>query len=91
METNFQLEASKAALARQILNIDNMEVLNNTRRALERALRRQNKSESTQAPYTMEELNERIDCALTQEKNGQGISSSELFNSIEEKRPWLRK
>lgn len=91
METNLQLEASKAELARQILNIDNMDVLNSIRRAMGRALQRQDKVEHVQQSYTMEELNERIDRALAQEAKGQGITSSELFSEIEEKRPWLRK
>lgn len=91
METNLQLEASKAELARQILNIDNVEVLNSIRRALGRAVQRQEKLEHVPQPYTMEELNERIDRGLAQEKAGQGIPSSEVFSKIEEKRPWLRK
>lgn len=84
METNLQLEASKAELARQILNIDNADALNTIRRALGRALQRQDKAELPPCRYSIEEVKQRLAITMPDAIAGRGISEEEAERLIEE-------
>lgn len=75
-----ELNACRNELARDILATDNMEVLRTVRRAYRRAvdrarLRAEKLKSEDAAPYTMEELNARIDEAEAEFKAGEGIPS----------------
>lgn len=69
-----ELNACRNELARDILTTDNVEVLRSVRRAYHRAVSKvmKNSTESV-APYTMEELNARIDEAEAEFAAGEGI------------------
>lgn len=73
-----ELNACRNELARDILATDDMEVLRTVRRAYRRAVDRTRvraekmKTEDT-VPYTMEELNARIDEAEAEFETGEGI------------------
>lgn len=61
--TTLRLEARKAELAREILNIDNADLLNEVRKFYQQAKTRMTKESDTEniEPYTMEEIDARID------------------------------
>lgn len=84
METNLQLEASKAELARQILNIDNADALNTIRRALGRVLQRQDKAAFPPCHYSIEEVKQRLAITMPDAIAGRGISEEEAERLIEE-------
>ncbi len=85
-----ELNAYKNELAREILAIDNMDVLESVHRAYLRAMNKVaalTKKEEI-APYTMEELNARLDEA---EAEPGGTSSEIFFSQMENEMPWLCK
>lgn len=61
--TTLRLEARKAELAREILNIDNADLLNEVRKFYQQAKTRMTKEPDTEniEPYTMKEIDARID------------------------------
>lgn len=71
-----ELNACRNELARDILATDNIEVLRTVRRAYSRAIKTIKKiDEENCTPYTVDELNARIDEAEAQLTAGQGITS----------------
>lgn len=72
-----ELNACRNELARDILATDDLEVLRTVRRAYRRAMSKalKNSEAGSPAPYTMEELNARIDEAEAEFKAGEGIPS----------------
>lgn len=80
-------------MARDILTTEDMEVLRTVRRAYRRAVDRSKvKTEKPVAeertPYTMEELNARMDEAEAEEG---GTSGEAFFARMESEMPWLCK
>lgn len=84
------LNAYQNELVRDILATDNLEVLQTVRRAYHRAVNKVVKKveAETPAPYTMEELNARIDEAEAEEG---GTPSETFFAQMEREMPWLCK
>ncbi|MDO5421971.1 MAG: hypothetical protein Q4F50_18235 [Bacteroides sp.] len=75
-----ELDACRNELARDILATDNMEVLRTVRRAYRRAvdrakLRAERLKVEELAPYTVEELDARIDEAETEFEAGKGVAA----------------
>ena len=74
-----ELNACRNELARDILATDDLDVLRTTRRAYRRAMQRRNLMELEKmnakglAPYTMDELNARIDEAEAEFAAGKGV------------------
>ena len=91
-----ELNACRNELARDILATDDLDVLRTTRRAYRREMQRRNlrmmelekMNAKGLAPYTMDELNARIDEA---EAEKGGTSSEEFFAQMESEMPWLCK
>lgn len=77
MENSMELDAMKAALAREILNTDSSEILKKVWKAFERA----RKSEETLSPcrYTVEELKERVHQGVQDARSGLGVTTEELI------------
>lgn len=87
--TTVELNAVRNELARDILTTENMEVLKAVRRVYRRAMNKVAKqAETTPQPYTIEELNERIDKA---EAETGGMPSTAFFAEMEHEMPWLCK
>lgn len=81
MENCMELDAMKAALAREILNTDSSEILNKVRKVFERS----KKSEETLPPcrYTVEELKERVHKGVQDARDGKGVTTEELIKQSE--------
>lgn len=81
MENYMELDAMKIALAREILNTDNSEILKKVRKAFERA----RKCEDTLPPcrYTIEELKERVHKGVQDARAGKGVTTEELIKQSE--------
>lgn len=77
MENSMELDAMKAALAREILNTDSSEILKKVRKVFERA----RKSEEILPPcqYTIEELKERVHQGVQDARAGKGVTTEELI------------
>lgn len=89
-----EIEILRRELLRDILNVDDVEVLKKIRRSLDRLrVRPVNAVQEPEElrPYTMEELNERIDEAEAEIEAGETLFSQELFAQMEYKYPWLCK
>lgn len=85
--TTMELEAYKAELAREILMSDSRQLLDKVKKLL----RKEAKAREQLTPYTLEELNARIDEAETQIEAGEVLTNDEVFNRMERKYPWLCK
>jgi hypothetical protein len=68
-----ELDACRNELAREILATDSIEVLKSVRRAYHRAVRKEMEKAESLAPYSMKELNARIDEAEAEFAAGEGI------------------
>ena len=81
MDNYMELDAMKAALAREILNTDSSEILNKVRKVFERS----KKSEETLPPcrYTIEELKERVHKGVQDARAGKGVTTEELIKQSE--------
>lgn len=81
MDNYMELDAMKAALAREILNTDSREILNKVRKVFERS----KKSEETLPPcrYTVEELKERVHKGVQDARDGKGVTTEELLKQSE--------
>lgn len=81
MDNYMELDAMKAALAREILNTDSSEILNKVRKVFERS----KKSEETLPPcrYTVEELKERVHKGVQDARDGKGVTTEELLKQSE--------
>jgi hypothetical protein len=77
-----EIYAKRDELARKILNVEDIHVLEKLKDAID------NVFSSEAKPYTMDELNSRIDDAESEEG---GTPSSQVFADIEHKNPWLCK
>ena len=77
-----EMEILRRELLRDILNVDDVEVLKKIRRSLDRLrVRPVNAVQEPEElrPYTMEELNERIDEAEAEIEAGETLFSQELL------------
>lgn len=72
--TAFELEARKTELIREILNIDNSEVLDRVRRELRKWL---SVSENVPCSYTLEEVKQRLEQTESDAIAGIGIKEDE--------------
>ncbi len=88
--STLELEVYRNELAREILSMDNLEVLKSVRRAYARAVSKVKSCVQTEKleTYTMEELNARIDEA---EAEVGGTPNGMFFSQLEAKMPWLCK
>lgn len=91
-----ELDARRAEIIRRLFDTDSMEVLDSVKRSLTRALQRQSKQVAAEVkedltPYTMEELNRRLDEGEAEEAAGLVYTSEEVHRSIEKEFPWLCK
>lgn len=89
-----EMEILRRELLRDILNVDDVDVLKKIRRSLDRLRVRPVNAVQEPGelrPYTMEELNKRIDEAEAEIEAGETLSSQELFAQMEHKYPWLCK
>lgn len=90
-----ELDAMRNELARRILATDNIDVLNHVREVMELSVYPEPEAydsmgvcEESVHPYTMEELNRRIDAAEAEEG---GTGSNMFFSQLEKDMPWLCK
>ncbi|MCS2891938.1 hypothetical protein [Parabacteroides faecis] len=74
--TIIELEASKAELVREILNIDNSETIGKLRKYLSKI--RSNKQEVSPCEYTLEEVRQRLSVTGKDAIAGIGISGDEM-------------
>lgn len=88
--TLMELDAHRMELIRNIMETDNIEVLKKMKKYFARVSRSETKEELT--PYTMEELNARIDEAEAEIDAGiPGYTMEEVQANITKKYPWLCK
>ena len=78
-----EIEILRRELLRDILNVDDVEVLKKIRRSLDRL--------RVRPVNAVQELNERIDEAEAEIEAGETLFSQELFAQMEHKYPWLCK
>ena len=74
--TTIELEASKAELVREILNIENSETNGKLRKYLSKL--RSNKEEASPCEYTLEEVRQRLAITGKDAIAGIGISGEEM-------------
>lgn len=94
--STMELDARRAEIIRQLFATDSMEVLDSVKRSLTRALSRHSKKEQVEeeedlTPYTMEEINARLDEAEKNIAAGEVYTSQEVHRMIEKEFPWLCK
>lgn len=93
--TTMELEAQKAMLAREILNIDDLELVKKLKKYICKTIAKakvEAKEEMKEdlTPYTMEEINSWIDEAEAEEKAGiPGTPHEQVMQNMEKKYPWL--
>lgn len=92
--STMELDARRAEIIRQLFATDSMEVLDSVKRSLTRALSRHSKKEQVEeeedlTPYTMEEINRRLDEGEAEEAAGLVYTSEEVHRMIENEFPWL--
>ncbi|WP_348725834.1 hypothetical protein [Parabacteroides goldsteinii] len=78
--TAFELEARKTELIREILNIDNSEVLDRVRRELRKWL---SVSENVPCSYTLDEVKQRLEQTESDAIAGIGIKGDEADQIID--------
>lgn len=78
-----ELDARKAQLARDILNIDDIEILEAIQDAFKKVKAKLLTGKSVK-PYTMEELDARIDKAEEEYEQGLYVSSQDVHREINE-------
>lgn len=93
--TTMELDVRRAEIIRQLFDTDNMAVLDSVKRSLSRALHRESKKaaaavEENLTPYTMEELNARIDKAEENIASGNVYTNEEVMQEMKREFPWLR-
>lgn len=85
-----ELDAHRMELIRNIMETDNLEVLKKMKKYFVRVSKEQVKEDLT--PYTMEELNARIDEAEAEIDAGvPGYTVDEVHEMMVKKYPWLCK
>ena len=85
--TTLELEATKAEVARQILDIDNWALLNKVRNLL---AREHDPRPDDLTPYTLDQINAWLDESEADADAGREYTSEEMHRIIEEKFPELR-
>lgn len=92
MNNSTELNALRGELAQEIFSIEDKELLKKALKSIRRLIARKEKAteniKEEFSPYTMEELNARIDEGEAEEG---GIPGHKLFAEIEKKHPWLCK
>lgn len=81
--TAIELEARKIALIREILNIENGDVLEKIRKEIRKCL---SFSEQLPCTYTLEEVKQRLDITETDAVTGKGVNEEEADAIIDK---WL--
>ena len=84
MNTTIDLNVFRAQLIADISAEDNIEVLESLRRAYRRARNRMKRESAPLPPYTLEELNARIDAAEAEFAAGKGIPSEEAHQRMQQ-------
>ena len=84
--TTIELEAYKAEVAREVLNTDSRAVLEKVQKLLSRERK---KATEDLTPYTMEEINARIERSRANIKAGRVHTTEEVRRMIENRHPWL--
>lgn len=91
MNDSMELNALRGELAQEIFSIEDKELLKKALKSIKRLIAQKEKAtenkEEECRPYTMEELNARID----EGEEGEGIPSHKVFSEIERRYPWLCK
>ena len=86
--TTLELEATKAEVARQILDIDNWALLNKVRNLL---AREHDPRPADLPPYTLDQINAWLDESEADAEAGREYTSQEVHQMMETKYPWLCK
>lgn len=84
--TTMELEAYKAELAREILMSDSRQLLDKVKKLL----RKESKARELLKPYTLEELNARIDEAEAEIDAGEVLTCEEANAEVRKALPWLK-
>lgn len=74
-----ELDAARAEIIRSLFEVDNLEALNKVKRTVVRVMKSA-KAGETLAPYTVEELNERIDEAEAADAEDKLIPHTDVIN-----------
>ncbi|WP_455591438.1 hypothetical protein [Bacteroides sp.] len=90
MDNAMKLDAARAEIIRSLFEVDSLEALQKVKRSVARIVKStQSVSTEDLTPYTMEELNVRIDEAEADIAAGKGKQSVQVFEEMEQKYPWL--
>ena len=90
MNTTIDLNVFRAQFIDDISAEDNIEVLESLRRAYRRARNRMKRERAPLPPYTMEELNARIDEFEAELEAGEWLEEEEANAKTQEALPWLK-
>lgn len=81
--TTIELDARKARLAREILNVDSIEVLDKLQKAFNRVISKANTAKEDDVEYiSKEEILAGIDAGLKDLKAGRKTSAREFLNEL---------
>lgn len=93
--TSMELDARRMEIFREIMQINDIEVLDGLKRSLKRLTAKSRQSATTNqenlSSYTMEEINARIDEAEADIDAGRVYTSEQVHKMMEDKYPWLCK
>lgn len=87
MDHTIDINTYRDQLLNDIRALDNLEALESIRRAYIRAVRKLKQEASSLPPYTLEELNARVEKAETEFAAGQGIASEEAHRQMRQSFP----
>lgn len=91
--TTVELNAFRNELAREILSLDNLEVLKSVRRTINRAIKTHSDKAPAKedlTPYTLSEIHAWIDEGEAEEKAGLTFTRIEADRKLKEELPWLK-
>lgn len=86
-----ELDAARAEIIRSLFEVDNLEALNKVKRTVVRVIKSgKTKAGEELTPYTMEELNARIDEAEADIEAGRVMTCEQANAEVRKALPWLR-
>lgn len=86
-----ELDAARAEIIRSLFEVDNLEALNKVKRTVVRVIKSAKAgTDQDLTPYTMEELNERIDEAEADIVAGRVLTCEQANAEVRKALSWLR-
>lgn len=88
---SMELDAARAEIIRRLFEVDDLEALKKVKRSVARIMKSVKvEAEEVPTPYTMDELNARIDESEAEIEAGAILTNAEANAEVRRVLPWLR-